>query len=812
MELKIAIRHILDGDAVIIMGAGASFGAKNAYGDFPSGSRLAKDLYGLCSISPDDENDLQDAAQCYEEEHSTSQLITEIRSRLTCASFTPTHKTIYSQPWMRYYTTNYDDVALLSAKDTVSIMPVTLKMDFEKYRKYEHLCIHINGHIGNLNENTIHDEFKLTSNSYLSEKYITDSQWGDLLVNDLEAAKCIVIVGLSLKYDLDLSKIIFNSETVSKTVIIDHIGLTPNAENRLGRFGTVYKIGIDKFANEIEYIKSTYKPKAKNPVDKLYTCFTHEYHRQSIPTSATPSDVYNLFLSGQFEDSLVHKTNRKYDGLVYRSKFKDVFDAVLTGKKYIFIHSGMGNGKTICIQELKYKLSKIDMHVFTLSDVISTKLAEEVASICSITENVLIIVEDYFNYMDVLHAFKVNVRVNIQFIFTARSAINNTKMPDVFDLFSIKENESVIIDLNKLEYSDIYRCIDIFNQYGLFGKKSKMTEKEKYDYLRSKEGGHSQFQSIMLDVVNSDVMRRKVSNLVETIIKNSNNYGNAIILILLVQIMKLRISVTDIERITGLDISKDAMFRSNIAVQELLSFTDGKQSFVVKSPVVAKLILSNIAKEEHIISTLISLAEYSVKYSATAKYSNILISIISYSHINSFLKNFNNPKQFLATYYDNLSKMEFYNVNNFFWLQYAISCIEIADFPRAQHYLDVAYGLADDGFVPFQINNQQARLYLEIIIQGKSKKLLEDFKSAHRLLMLPIISEKDNEFNVVKLFGYYCRKEFVTKIKDDEQKSFYKQACKEAHERLSNYVHKHAERQYDFKELQEKLLKAYFAF
>lgn len=164
MELKIAIRHILDGDAVIIMGAGASFGAKNAYGDFPSGSRLAKDLYGLCSISPDDENDLQDAAQCYEEEHSTSQLITEIRSRLTCASFTPTHKTLYSQPWMRYYTTNYDDVALLSAKDTVSIMPVTLKMNFEKYRKYEHLCIHINGHIGNLNENTIHDGFKLTSN------------------------------------------------------------------------------------------------------------------------------------------------------------------------------------------------------------------------------------------------------------------------------------------------------------------------------------------------------------------------------------------------------------------------------------------------------------------------------------------------------------------------------------------------------------------------------------------------------------------------------------------------------------------------
>lgn len=31
MELNVGIKHIIDGNAIIIMGAGASYGAKNAF-------------------------------------------------------------------------------------------------------------------------------------------------------------------------------------------------------------------------------------------------------------------------------------------------------------------------------------------------------------------------------------------------------------------------------------------------------------------------------------------------------------------------------------------------------------------------------------------------------------------------------------------------------------------------------------------------------------------------------------------------------------------------------------------------------------
>ena len=105
-------------------------------------------------------------------------------------------------------------------KANINLTPVTLSSNIKQNLNNNRLCIHINGYIGNLNETTLHHEFKLTANSYLSQTSILNSPWGDYVVNDLETAKCIVLLGLSLKYDLDLSRVIFSEEFRKKAMII----------------------------------------------------------------------------------------------------------------------------------------------------------------------------------------------------------------------------------------------------------------------------------------------------------------------------------------------------------------------------------------------------------------------------------------------------------------------------------------------------------------------------------------------------------------------------------------------------------------
>lgn len=811
MELIEGIKHIIDGDAVIIMGAGASHGAQNFLGEFPSGSLLAEKLYKKCGIDPDDINDLQDAAQCYEEAFSASALVSEIQSLLKCVSVTNSHEIIYSLPWMRYYTTNYDDVALLAAKKTnINLTPVTLSSKIKQNLNNNRLCIHINGYIGNLNETTLHHEFKLTANSYLSQTNILNSPWGDYLINDLETAKCIVILGLSLKYDLDLSRVIFSEEFRKKAMIISAPNLSPNSENRLNRFGTVYKIGVDGFASEIFKVKQSYEPHTKTPTERLYSAFTYSYKEKRYPERPRPEDIFRLFLNGSYSDSLFFRNNGKYDGFIYRKKFSKIRDAVLNGVKLIFVHSDMGNGKTACINELQHTLSGEDIHIFQLTNADSQKISEEISAIASLSEtsSVLVIIDDYTNYMEVLHKFSLLGGKKAQFLLTARSAINYNKMPIILEEFFVEEGATAIFDINKLDEDDLGNCVRVFDQYGLWGTNAGLNISQKIKYLTSRKSGNCRFQSIMLDVIQSDLMQRKIADTVQIIREGSLQYHTAVLLILLTKVMNLRLSTSDIERLLEVNFTTDALFKSDPAIKEIITFNDNG-GITIKAPVTAQFILQKVSAPEDIIKSLYSLALYAVKYSNLPKYANILTSIISYSHINSFLRGFKKPEQFLSEYYDELSKIEYYRKNNFFWLQYAISCIEVGKFDRAQRYLNNAYGLIPVGFVPFQINNQQARLYLEKIITGQSENILDDFSAAHKLLMIPISSPKDNEYNVVRLFGYYCRGKIKRAMLSDSNEEFYKSACKSAYQRTTVFIERHPIYSEDLTDLRTKLLNSY---
>mgnify|MGYP002674544571 FL=1 len=811
MELIEGIKHIIDGDAVIIMGAGASHGAQNLLGEFPSGSLLAEKLYKKCGIVPDDINDLQDAAQCYEEAFSASALVSEIQSLLKCVSVTNSHEIIYSLPWMRYYTTNYDDVALLAAKKTnINLTPVTLSSNIKQNLNNNRLCIHINGYIGNLNETTLHHEFKLTANSYLSQTNILNSPWGDYLINDLETAKCIVILGLSLKYDLDLSRVIFSEEFRKKAMIISAPNLSPNSENRLNRFGTVYKIGVDGFASEVFKVRQSYEPHTKTPTERLYSAFTYSYKEKRYPERPRPEDIFRLFLNGSYSDSLFFRNNGKYDGFIYRKKFSKIRDAVLNGVKLIFVHSDMGNGKTACINELQHTLSGEDIHIFQLTNADSQKISEEISAIASLSEtsSVLVIIDDYTNYMEVLHKFSLLGGKKAQFLLTARSAINYNKMPIILEEFFVEEGATAIFDINKLDEDDLGNCVRVFDQYGLWGTNAGLNTSQKIKYLTSRKSGNCRFQSIMLDVIQSDLMQRKIADTVQIIRGGSLQYHTAVLLILLTKVMNLRLSTSDIERLLEVNFTTDALFKSDPAIKEIITFNDNGD-ITIKAPVTAQFILQKVSDPEDIIKSLYSLALYAVKYSNLPKYANILTSIISYSHINSFLRGFKNPEQFLSEYYDELSKIEYYRKNNFFWLQYAISCIEVGKFDRAQRYLNNAYGLIPVGFVPFQINNQQARLYLEKIITGQSENILDDFSAAHKLLMIPISSPKDNEYNVVRLFGYYCRGKIKRAMLSDSNEEFYKSACKSAYQRTTVFIERYPIYSEDLTDLRTKLLNSY---
>lgn len=263
----------------------------------------------------------------------------------------------------------------------------------------------------------------------------------------------------------------------------------------------------------------------------------------------------------------------------------------------------------------------------------------------------------------------------------------------------------------------------------------------------------------------------------------------------------------EVSKIMGINIAFDARFVHDENVLEILDFSSGKTEFRIKSAVTANMILKELDCNETIIKVLVLTAKYANKYHEINRYENVLKNIISYSHVKTFLLRSGQKEAFLFNYYDSLKGLEYYKENTFFWLQYAIACSNIGSFDLAQTYLDSAYSFFHDSqyTVPFQIDTQQARLYLLRIENDSTCDVSELFEKAHLLLMKPIVSSKDNEAKQIRLLKYYVQKSITTKLPQSFRQT-YKMYCAEAYNKVNLYLKKIKDN--DFQRLREKLLKS----
>lgn len=792
-------RNILNGNAILITGSGAHMTVKNHNGEnFPSGVNLAKKVYELCGVeAPDNEYDLQDATDTFVEKFSEEMLIKEIKKQLSVANIEDSHRNLYSHNWQRIYTTNYDEVPIIASKN--EILPVTLSSKRSSDILLKKLCVYINGYIGNLNNKTINNEFKLTGKSYMASQSLADSEWGDVFSEDICTCENIVVIGLSLDYDLEIKRFLYDKKVIEKTIFVMSSDLTENRMRKLKRLGTVLPIGMEAFLKGLSDYETIYDA-GKNGVDwKVYKCFEVYNSRRNLK-QATMFNIYDLFMYGNYVDDLWHRKVGKYYSIVYRDALRIVFNTLKSGCKVVFLHANLGNGKTMFIESLKHQGQNYYDKIFTLKETYQNLLSKEIKNIMDEPGKKLVIIENYYNYISVIKQFSIYDCRNVQFVFSARSVIYDTRLNDVYDYFNISCGDCLTIDLNKLTQRELRDFDSILVKNGLWGECNKSKEEERIGILSSSKGGNRQLQGILLSVLKSTLMREKVANTVTNIKKMSEIYYKVLILALLIKVMSLNVRANDMNGILGINIALDSKFTSDPDVKEILDFTSGETSFKLKSAVTANIILKELECNDAIIDVLIKTAKYADKYKNNERFENVLKNIVSFSHVSTFLIKSEQSKTFLVKYYDELKEIEYYKTNSFYWLQYAIACMDIERYDLAQQYLDCAYGYFrhSDEIVPFQIDTQQAMLYLRMIKADCVQDVKATFTKAHDILTKPITSRKNNPIKVILAFKHYTD----CKIKDNLLKAGgleeYCKSCSEAF----NYINKLADNIYNERDKQ----------
>lgn len=770
MELIDAIKCALDGDAILFLGAGFSIGGKNKNNvELPSASKLSEIICKDMEIEVTDE--LTIASERYIRDihkgKGLEKLIDLLKNNLTCLSTDKIQDTVIGLNWKRIYTTNYDDIVEVSSeKQGIKRKKITATIKKYSTNNLRGAIIHINGFIRNISSEKFYEEFKITDESYLRNGFF-DTKWKTQFEGDIRNTGAIVFIGYSLKYDLELQKVLYSLKVSDKCIFVDISGLNDSQKYKISTFGTLYEGGAIGLAKEIEEVSKTYV--GRNALDNLQgvkKISLNDYEEITFGTK----EVLNLLDKGDYQRKLLRSIKKYY---VRRDDIYETVLRILNDFSICILHSNFGNGKTITLEYLASELvEKFNVYILRESDYIQ----DDIRIICEDKSRInILLIDDYGMHLDVFKELRGEFPHNLRIIATARTSINDNLVYELTERLGYRHDSIFNYEIEELSKKDKKELIELLNKYHLWGKYARCNYSEKYKIINVKY--KNRMSNIFYMLLDSGVIEEKIKDILDVAIKNKT-VKKFIIAQTINIICKFKlqfhqlVSLTNINILALKDSCKDNKIREIYDVdKEIVSF---------KSAILAQYIIKKGNYKNEIRDTIIEIYKNAEKQD-NKKYYLLKKLIISRSNIIEIFTGNNDDKNELETriadFYEQIMNESQVEKNPFFWLQYAITMLNLGYYPRAKLYFDNAYSYAEEleSFDCFQLNTHKARFLLEYKMKvDKSKNnAYKEFSEAHKML----VNNKDNRTKlsyVLKQVGLYYEyyQEFYESFEYDERIKF----------------------------------------
>lgn len=733
MDLDRALEHALAGDAIVFVGAGFSLGAKNLKGQpFKKGRELAS--YLASAVGLPGETPLDDAAEEFARKHNEDRLIAELQQEYTASEIADQHLSIARIPWRRIYTTNYDNV-LETACSRLSrrLNPVTPADRIRAIPKDDTLCVHLNGYIDRLNRETLWSDFKLTDTSYLSGSLL-ESPWLVLFRQDLRLVRAAFFLGYSLA-DLDIKRVLFDTPDLrEKTFFVLGRSVDTVTARRAARFGTVLPLDTAAFADSAEQKHASY-----SPPERL------EGVGYSIQRFAPPHEVpafsdrlvFDLLLLGdvkpEFVWSALHTGPRYF---LERSAATHALDQFDRSEPVVVLYSDLGNGKSLVSEGVKCRAIERGYDVYALTTR-SEDVFRELDAVLASTAKVLLVVDDYPEWIDVLEYVGLHARPDTRLLLSARSSVHDVMIDRVC---AVLGRQSVIeLSVDRLVNEDLGWIADFFDEYGLWGEKANWSPNRKRSHLEQTCG--AQFHAILLSVLESPQIISRLSGVLDGVAKK-RGYYDVILSILVLAVLQHPTSIDTLLDVWGERVL-EAQFRRDPVVRELLDVSRGH--VMLRSAVAAKFILQRVADATLIVEVLIRMARVAAGAAdASRSYWELLRSLMRFGSLQILLPE-EHRRPSVLRYYESIKNLSGCARNPHFWLQYAIASVVIEDFERAERYFKTAYSLAEDRdhYDTYMIDNHFARfLLVRAIRMDDVTTCMSAFRKARQIIGAQIKEER----------------------------------------------------------------------
>jgi hypothetical protein len=733
-QLNDVLKRITRGNAMLFTGAGFSVGTKNKDGEEPPMANALSQ--SIAQLGKFEATNLQFAADYYIENFDKNQLIKLLKRKYSLVSVSDEHKVICSVKWRTIYTTNYDNSIELSAKQVDKpIEKVTLDLDPKAYyQKGKDICVHINGSIESLTAESLNTSFKLSDSSYISPDSFTESTWDYYFKHDLAHCSAIVFIGYSM-YDIEIKKILFaqSKEFKGKTYFVTRNNPTLEEKHNLSKFGTVFTIGLNGFAQRLsEAIKSNPPIDTELPIKAF-----RKYEIYGNDQAMRDKDIYNFLLYGNISDGHIDEAvsaPQKSPYLVIRKEIEKAIE-LINRKHNLIITGEFGTGKSIFIRELKSYLVIKGNDVFSLEDG-EGDYAGDIDKFSRLDTEVILVVDGYEKYFDLIECFEKLNPNKVRLIVAARTQEHDR----LRNKLSLALRWSTIC-VDNLTDTEIDKLIEIIDSLGIW------EEMARYSYERKKEliarNYEKKISLTLLKIFEAPQMRDRIAELVKPIFAVDGLKQTAFAICLL---SVLGYSNPDNALISDMSDRDD--------IYNTISDTDATRAFSQFfsrsgnridsiSPVFSITLLKEHFEPSFVTNQLLEIAKkYGSSNNQGDKQKEILREIFKFSTIEKILSE-KGKKKNIREYYENLKRRVNWLIKvPHYWLQYGMSHILFKEYDIAEGYLNTAYSLAerrDYWGVPYDtsyIDNQYARIFLEkALLEPDAAISFNHFLKAHEKLL-----------------------------------------------------------------------------
>lgn len=778
MNISEAINYALNGEAILFAGAGFNYMAKNINGqNFPLGNDLCKRLIedGNIDVSGEPEKDLEDPSYISERYlmTNTKRDIKEfLKKQFTCQSYTRAQKTVACLPWQRIYTTNYDNLLEKISEDAAILrQSVNPRRGASDIYKATNAIIHINSFIEELNDESLDREFKLTISSY-QHRSIPDSDLAISLSNDLKVSRAIIFVGYSLEYDPELQQIFAEQSSLHEKCVFITKDPSRRTRFKMEKFGTVYGEGIDAFAATVKDISRGF---VKDSYEHEPYCFKEIKGTKIVPSAKIEGeDVVNLFFKGDIQlEHIFSSLSNLY--VIERETVKEISNYLLDGRdefKSVIVHSDLGNGKSVLIRELEQRLCSSG-HVYYLFEA-TDKLRLDLDYIANQKGHKYIFIEDYNRIIyskDYARILSLYIRSDIRFIFTVRSSFNDNIYQQLIEKSNIPEQNLMIYDVNKLSKQEIESMYTLLTYHSFWGERAADNASKKYAYL--KRMCKKEIKNIVLDLLNSKELSERIEKVINTLFVDES-VKEITLLGFISTLINVPLSLNDMVVLLNKQIQSGYLLH-NAPIREFFDLRDN--AFYLKSALVAQHVLTKYHYNEDVRDLIIRLLPVLDRNSM--RYEHLLKMLISHSNLRIVLNQKDkNYRDTINRIYEAAKILEFHKENPFFWLQYAIACMDLGQYERADIYLKNAEAYYKKRSASYrkhyveefwQINTQRARYILETLNKYDDiNEIYNSFSQAHYMIITSSTKDMFFPLRQTSLYENFYN-HYYDRLSDDQQ-------------------------------------------